>query len=275
MNVIDRFFQSNLNLPMLPKVVQDVLQMLNREDVDLNALARVVDHDQVISAKVLRLANSSYYGASRNVKTLDDAIAIVGFNNFRTLVIASGITGSITHVPGMDLRRFWRHALVTAGIARTLSRELHLEADTAYISALMHSIGQLLIHLVFPAAGADIEETCQGRCVLERKAVEHTVLGFDHCQVGAELAERWNFPEEIQRVIRYYADPLNPKACKLAPVVYVAAHIAFGLELGEDARHIAETLNPDVAAKVGMDRIEWIDRIESCRSLLAEADSFI
>lgn len=262
-------------MPLLPKVVQEVMQMLESDEIGLNSLVSVVGHDQVISAKVLKLANSSYYGFSRNVRTLDDAIAIVGFKNFRNLVIASGITSSITHVPGMDLRKFWWHALVTAGIARAIGREMKLEADTAYISALMHSIGQLLIHLALPAVARDIEEKCEGCSLEERRAIEQSALGFDHGEAGAELAERWNFPEDIQRAIRYYADPSNHKACKLAPAVYIAAQIASGLEHDKKASQIAETLNPLVACSLGINPVEWVSRIESCHSLLAEADSFI
>lgn len=80
----------------------------------------------------------------------------------------------------------------------------------------MHTIGQLPIHMVFPKAGADIEEVCKGRNMLERHEVEHTILGTDHNLVGENLAKHWHFPEEISRVIRYYTDPLSKEACRLA-----------------------------------------------------------
>ena len=122
-------------------------------------------------------------------------------------------------MPGLDLKRFWQHSLVTASVARQLATELGMAADNAYIAGLMHTVGQLPMHMVFPRACADIEAVCKGRSVLERHEVEHDMLGIDHNVVGEKLAKHWNFPEEISRVIRYYTDPLNKEACDLAPVV--------------------------------------------------------
>ena len=275
MDVVDKFFHSILNLPTLPKVVQEVILMLDNEDVDLGQLGARIAHDQVLSAKVLRMANSSYYGVSRTIKTIPDAISVIGVSKLRTLVIASGVTGTFTTLPGLDINRFWRHSLVTAAVAGKISQELKKPTETAYLAALMHSIGQLLIHIVFPVQAAEIDEECKGLSVIERKALENATLGLDHCQVGAELARRWNFPEDIQRVIRYYADPLDKLACDLAPVVFMAAHIAFGLENLEESAHIAETLKPEVAQALGVDRIEWIERIDSYRPLIPEAESFL
>lgn len=275
MNVIDNFFQSVVNLPIMPRVVQEVIQILNTEDVDIKKLVDTINHDQVISAKILRLSNSSYYGRSRKIQTIENAISLVGLNSLRTLVLACGVTGAFKEIPGFDLKKFWRHSLITASIARQICKELDIETETAYIAALMHSIGQLPIHIVFPKAGVDIEEMCKGLSVIERKAIENSTLGLDHCQVGEELAKRWNFPEEIQQAIRYYADPFNQEAGKLSPIIFMAAHIAFGLELGEDAVKIAQSLNPDVASVLSVNAEEWAHHIELYRDFVHEAENFI
>jgi len=277
MKPVEDFFTSIVSLPSLPKVVQEVIQMLNHdnEDITVGALARKVEQDVAITAKVLRLSNSSYYGVMRTIKTVDDAIAILGLSKLQTLVIASGVTGSVINVPGLNLQKFWRHSLVNASVSRELARVFEKDADVAYVSGLLHNVGVLLLHMVFPQAAADVDSFCHGASVEERQGVEHTTIGLDHCQVGEELARRWNFPQEITRVLRYYATPLNKEACDLAPIIYMAAHIAFCLEHGEEAKHIAETLNIEVAKVLGVDRIEWIDRIESYRDLVKEAEALI
>lgn len=275
MKPVDDFFKSITNLPSMPKVVQEVIRMLDDPDVDVNELAAEINLDAAISAKVLRMANSSYYGATRTVKTINDAVAMIGLGKLQTLVIASGVTGAFTNIPGLDLKKFWRHSLVTASVSREVAKALGKDPEVAYLSGLIHNIGTLLIHIVFPKMGEDIESVCKGASVEERRLVEHNKIGLDHCQVGEDLARRWNFPDEIQRVIRYYATPLEPQACELAPVVYMAAHIAFCLEHREEAKHIAETLNPDISKKLGIERIEWIDRIESYRAYVSEAEIFI
>lgn len=275
MSVMESFFQSATKLPMLPKVVNEVMQLLEHDNVDQRKLIDTISRDQVITAKVLRLANSSYYGASRTINTLDSAILLVGNKTLRTLVVASGVTSAFATVPNLDMQKFWRHSLITASIARALAKEHKLEQDAAYVAGLMHSIGQLMIHMVFPTAGADIESVCHDASVPERKAVEHKLLGVDHCEVGAELVGRWNFPEDIQSTIRYYAEPLDAKASMLAAVVYVAAHIAFGLEHKEPEEYIAKHLNPDVADKLGIiiDALSY--KLEAYREFVSEAESFI
>lgn len=275
MNVIDNFFEKIASLPMMPKVIQEVLIMLEGDDVDLNELVHKIDRDQVLSAKVLRLANSSYYGRCGTVKTIDNAISVTGLRNLKTLVIASGITAAFTKIPGFDLKRFWRHSLMTANIARQIAKENKKDTESCYIAALMHSIGQLPIHMVFPVAGANIEEACRGKSVLERRDVEHMTLGIDHCIIGAELAKRWNFPQEIQRAIHFYADPLNPNACELAPIIYTAAHIAYDLEAGESSEKTSSTLNPEIAAAININLAELPDKIESYKAFLSEADSIL
>lgn len=276
MKLIDDFFEQTQNMPMLPKVVQEVMQLLNSDDVDVNVVVDKINHDQVLSAKVLRMSNSAYFGRSGKVSTIEEAISLIGLGKLNTLVTASGVTSAFTAVPHLDLKRFWQHSLTTASVARQLATERKMEADTAYIAGLMHTIGQLPLHMVFPQAGADIDEACKGRSVLERNEVEHTVLGTDHNIVGERLAKHWQFPEEISRVIRYYTDPLNDKACDLAPVVYVAAHTAFDLESNQDAQYIAETLNEDVAATLGLEDTEaFAERIETYRVFVDEAKAYL
>lgn len=275
MNVIDNFFEKIASLPMMPKVIQEVLIILESDDVDLNKIVHKIDQDQVLSAKVLRLSNSSYYGRPGTIKTIDNAISVTGLRDLKTLIIASGISAAFSKIAGFNLTRFWRHSMVTANIARAIAKEQRKDTETTYISALMHSIGQLPIHMVFPVAGAEIDDTCHGKSVLERKNVEHTKLGVDHCVIGAELARRWNFPEEIQRAIHYYADPFNENACDLAPIIYMAAHIAYDLEAGEPTEKTASTLNPDITKKLNIEITELPEKIESYKAFLAEADSIL
>jgi putative nucleotidyltransferase with HDIG domain len=276
MKLMDNFFEQTHNMPMLPKVVQEVMQLLATDDVDIKPLADKINHDQVLTARVLRMSNSAYFGFSRKIGTIEEAVSLIGLAKLETLVVASGVTSAFTAVPGLDLKRFWQHSLVTASIARELAKEFGFDQDVAYISGLMHTIGQLPIHMVFPKAGADIEAICKGRSVLERHEVEHDMLGINHNIVGEKLAKHWNFPEEISHVIRFYTDPLNKDACELASVVYVAAHIAFDIESNQQAQYIAETLSMDVATKLGLEDTEALaERIESYRPFVAEAKTYL
>lgn len=275
MHSLEDFFNSIAKLPSLPKVVQEALQMLGKDDVDINVLARRLEHDAVISAKILKLANSAYYGVTRSVTNVDDAIAILGLTKLKTLIIASGVTSSVANVSNFDLKKFWSHSLVTASVSREIAKSLARDIELAYIAGLLHSMGQLLMHLAQPKLAAEIALKSDELPPEARQQLERELLGLDHGQLGEELARRWDFPTEISRVLRHYANPLEKNACETAPIVYMASQIATGLERGKDAAVIAAALNAGVVNALEIESAEWIERIESYRDLAKEAEAFI
>jgi len=275
MQSIEDFFNSIGSLPSLPKVVQEVMQLLGKDNVDINQLAKVIEQDAVIAAKVLKMANSSFYGVTRAVKNIDDAVAILGLAKLRSLVIAGGVTGAIGSVPGLDLKKFWSHSLVAASISREIAKQLELDAEVAYLAGLLHNIGDLLLHLASPAMSAEVDAVCADVCSEQRCSVERDLIGLDHCQVGEELALRWDFPTEISRVLHYYATPLDKNACAVAPVVYVAVHIAHGLVRGDDTDTIAASLNAEVLQRLQLNDEAWPVLMVHYRGLLQEANAMM
>jgi HD-like signal output (HDOD) protein len=273
MNDIDNFFGKIANLPMMPKVIQEVITLLEHDDVNANDVVKKISLDQVLSAKVLRLSNSSYYGRSGSVKTLNDAIAITGLQNLKTLVVASGITAAFSKIEGIDIQSFWRHSFITANIARQLSRQCRYNTEVTYLSALMHNIGLLPIYMVYPTEASDLDIRSQNLTMKERNTVEELQFGINHCDIGAELTRRWNFPEEIQKTIQHYADPLAEKANKLASVVHLANQISQDLQADIEPEASAEALNTEVLAAINIDIDDLPENIESYKAFIAEAEA--
>jgi HD-like signal output (HDOD) protein len=275
MRPIEDFFNSIVSLPSLPKVVQEVMRMLNSDDVDIHLLGSTIEQDAVIAAKVLKMANSSFYGVTRAVKNIDDAVAILGLAKIRSLVVACGVAGAIANVPGLDLKRFWCHSFTAASISREIAKQLGKDAEVSYIAGLLHNIGDLLIHLVFPVTSAEVDALCVDVSAERRQVIEREELGLDHCQVGEELAIRWSFPQEIARALRYYATPMDKAACEISLVVYVAVHIAQGLARGDAADVIANGLDADMMSRLSVSGDGWLASIERYRGFLAEANAMI
>ncbi len=275
MQTIDDFFSSVANLPSLPKVVQEVMLMLNGDNVDVHRLSSTIEQDAVIAAKVLKMANSSFYGVTRAVKSIDDAVAILGLSKLRTLVVACGVTSAVHHVHGFDLKRFWTHSLVAAGVSRDIAKQLGRDVEVAYLAGLLHNIGDLLLHLAMPVKASEIETACIDSSAEKRRLVELDMIGLDHCQIGEALALRWGFPREISRALRYYAMPLDKQACAISPVVYAAVHVAHGVVHGDAGVEIADTLNVDVAKLLNLHGEDWLLSIAQYRALLAEASTMI
>jgi putative nucleotidyltransferase with HDIG domain len=270
---VENMFAQAAQLPQIPKVVQEVINSLNNDDIDISSLAQQVRQDQVISAKILRLANSSFYGGRGKVSSIDDAVTLIGLNAFRTLIIASGISGAFPKVAGLDLPSFWKHSMLVANVARAIARHSKQDAEAIFTGALMHSIGEPLIYMSFPDGAQQVSASCKGTSVAERKAIERSVLHLDHCEVGAELARRWHFPTTIQDIIAHYAEPA--KGGLHAHIVYASVLIAQGLEAGEDPVEIYKGISGEIAGELKLSEDWFEERREVFALLLSESASLV
>ncbi|MDP3873640.1 MAG: HDOD domain-containing protein [Methyloversatilis sp.] len=264
MNAMERIFSATAQLPVIPRVVQKMIDTLKHENADLQPLIADIRLDPVISARVLRIANSGFYGSRRTIGSIEHAVTLVGTRVLRTLVISAGVSSAFPKVPGVDLKDFWRHALMTASANAMLARHAGEKADNAYVAGLMHRLGQLMIHIAFPRLAEEIARDCHHLSVSERAAVEQLKVHTNHCEVGAELAARWNFPDDVARAMQYYCQPHNESATRLARLTNVAAQIAMEIDDDVKPEDIAEHLNRSITDLCGLDRTAILPDIEYC-----------
>ena len=225
------------DLPALPLVVSELLASFDDPDVELAQLAGKIAHDQALAAKTLRLANSSFYGLQSRVRTIGQAIQVLGFDSVRALVVGAGVIGGFEagREQGFDYDGFWRHAIGTALCARALARQGAAPAanpELAFVAGLLHDLGRLVLVTRFPEHYAQ---------VLARRALrdcelllaEREVLGIDHAQVGRALGQHWKIPEPICRAIANHHQPMRQDEGELPALVHVANVIAHGLDLAD------------------------------------------
>jgi HD-like signal output (HDOD) protein len=248
----DALFQQQNALPTIPKVVQEVIDSFNDDNVSIDEIAHKLAADQVLSAKLLRLANSSYYHSSRSIGTVDDAVLMLGFMTVRTLVISSGLTGGFKAMPGVDLKQFWRYSMHTAVIAKCLAKKIGGNSDFAFIVGLMHAIGQLVMHAAMPEQTLQIDKIA-GLLDARRLDVERTSFGYDFSDVGAELARRWRFPDNFSSVIKGFPHPLaSDKFEALAGVIHISVWRARAEENKYTKDEMEATIPKDVLMKLGI-----------------------
>jgi len=205
---IQTLFADLHSLPSIPKVAQDLIQQFDNPASNLESVARNVEKDPVISAKILRLANSARFRGARESSSIEDAALRLGFNTLRTLVLASAVTGAFKAGPSFDLKGFWLKTFQVAGIARLLARQSGADAEIAFTCGVMHNIGELLIQTGAPEIAARINSASQVG-TSGRVAMETLQLGFGYPEVGAELARRWQLPALIQHAIAFQARPFQ------------------------------------------------------------------
>jgi putative nucleotidyltransferase with HDIG domain len=214
-------------------VVAELVRTFGDADVATFELAEQIAKDQALAAKTLRLANSSFYGLQSRVRTIDQAITVLGFDSVRSLVTAAGVVGQFgrTHCGPFDFTAFWRHAVGTAVCAKSLARLAGRNQEFAFVSGLLHDIGRLVLVTGFPeqyAAVLDVQLST-GSDLLP---AERSVLGIDHALVGETLARHWKFPAPIQRAIGNHHAPEREDLGDIASVVHVANAIVHALDLG-------------------------------------------
>lgn len=244
-------FANPANLPTVPKVVQQLIQSFSREDVSVEEIAGMLAADPVLSAKTLRLANSAYFHVSRSIGTVDDALRMLGFVMVRNLVVGCGVTAAFKPMAGVDLPQFWRYSLHTACASRWVARAAGQNTDLAFMTGLMHGLGQLLMHAVQPERMKPLDAKCH---VLDaqRPELELSTLGYHFAEASAELASRWKFPQEVTDPLRsctapLQADPPSPLAAVLHIAMWRARVEALKLSAEEASstcpRKVADSLD--------------------------------
>ena len=224
------------DLPALPSIVLDLISSFERDDIDVAVLAEKMARDQALSAKVLRLANSSFYGLPSKVATVHQAIVVIGFNGARALAVAGSVIdtfgdGGAGHI---DVGAFWRHSIAAALCARAMARHAGLAPDQAFIAGLLHDIGRLVLACGFPDQYARVVEVCAAEGITVAEA-EARVLAIDHESVGQLLGEAWKFPLAIQAAISQHHRPAGLEAgglAGLAGLIHAADAIVQALDLG-------------------------------------------
>jgi putative nucleotidyltransferase with HDIG domain len=247
----DDIIKAVRDLPSLPAVVSELLASMDQEDIDTHALAAKITLDQALTAKTLRLANSSFYGMPTKVTTIQQAISVLGFHSIRTLVTACSVTGSFKSAPGsdFDFPAFWRHSIASAVCARVLAPYYKLNPDTAFTAGLLHDLGTLVMCTRFPQEYLRVNAYRRQHDCMSAQA-QLAVFGVDHAAVGSALAAHWKFPPPIQAAVAQHhqaeAQAVRGAPVTLPTVIYLANILAHALDLSEQEDDQAPPLSPQV-----------------------------
>jgi putative nucleotidyltransferase with HDIG domain len=234
------------DLPTLSAVATVITQEINNPRTNAVQIGRRIAQDPVISTNVLKLVNSAYFGFPRRIGDVNQAVALLGFDEVRKVVLTVSILEALRsrRIEGFDLTRYWKHSVVAALAASVVASACmpNLKAD-AYFSGLLHDIGRLILFVFFRE---DLERALsivqKTGCALHE--AERQVIEVDHGQVGAWLLQKWRFPPEMVEAVRCHHAPQSARNHeKLSALVHVGDVFAdaalFGLGLGERIQEIA------------------------------------
>lgn len=236
------------NLPSIPRVVTQILQELDQEEPQIKRIATLIAMDPSLMARMIKLANSAFVGAKRQVHSVEDAFQILGFSHLRALVTAIALGSTFKSVPGINMEHFWRYSLNTAKMAKSLARSLKMNDGAAMTAGLVHAIGELILYLGIAPLMAPLKNI--PIFDLNRLAYEHKLLGFDSYAVSATFVEQWQFPENIVYAVKHIKAPFEDGVYDpMAGVLHMAAWRARALELDLDEPTMSSSF-PHVIAMV-------------------------
>lgn len=250
------------SLRPFPQFALEIMNVLGDDEANANLLAEHVQHDPVITGRLLGLANSASNraGASRPITDVFSAISLLGFGRVRMLVTTFEIQKAYGHFVPEDLADgYWGHCIDVATAARVVAEHAGLAADEAYVSGLLHDIGALWLAATFPADYRGVVETFSKRGVDERVSVteiERERFSTDHAWIGGKLAALWGLPASVQDAISGHHLPDNLPHSRLVMAVHLAEVVCNALNLGERRRNSVHFLSEQALPELGLN---WDD----------------
>lgn len=236
-------------------VIDEIETALQSPQCSLVTVGEAIEKDPDLTARLLRLANSSFYGFSSRLSTVTEAVSLIGIQQVQDLIVASS---SIEHFRGVSeefvsMESFWRHSLACGIAARLLALEKRLpKPDKLFVVGLLHDVGRLVLFSQSPELTQKVFELYRREKLLLREA-EQRILNYDHQQIASALLTQWKYPPGLVQAVAYHH---SPGGSDLAPteaaVVHIADHLVNAMQLGCSGERFIPPLNAKAWARLGI-----------------------
>ncbi|MDD5455722.1 MAG: HDOD domain-containing protein [Candidatus Margulisbacteria bacterium] len=241
----------------LPVTVKKIIELTRDPNTELKDLVVVLEKDQAMVSKILKLANSSYYGFSKQIKTISHAVVCLGYNTIKNMALAvstySMFDKSIVSY-ALEKGALFKHSYAVAIGSRIIAKKVkHINPEEVYVMGLLHDIGKIILDQYAKDKFIDVIRLFR-KGSITFLAAEEQVLGFNHGEIGAKIAEKWNLSDELIESIRYHHHPQNASPENVSVhMVHIADVVVemMGLGLGYDGLNYE--LCPDSMTRLGLE----------------------
>ena len=223
-------------IPTLPLIFQELFKMMQDPDVSVPAIAEVITQDQALTAKILHLVNSAFYGFNKQIKTINRAVVILGFAAVRSAALAIGVFDYFkdeSSTGALDLTKFWTHSIAVGATCKVLARKTKIkQAEEAFIVGLLHDTGKLIEKRYF---SRDFEELCQAAQEQHLTWIkgERALFRVNHATIGKVVFRMWDFPPSVVDAVHLHHSPVSTsKYPQLTALVQVADVVAYQMGYG-------------------------------------------
>lgn len=264
-------------LPAMPVIAQKILALDLESDEGERAMLKLIEKDPQIAAKIIGLANTPLFGASKRVASVSDAAMLLGITRVKSVTMGIAVMSSLIKKPAgaLDVQGLWLHSLSISLAMRTISRAMPRNTrpldDEIFLAGLLHDIGYMVLnHLDSPRS-----DELQSRIAAEKKRssieIEADLLEMNHAELGAELARFWELPDSIVAVLRYHHDPENEEAATGQPLVSLVNIAEKALTDFGIAEHMKTEITAEEWQALGIDPAKAGELIEQILHQAEEA----
>lgn len=242
----DILVKGSVRIASLPLMFERINKAIDDPESSFTDIARIISGDPALSARLLKLANSSFFGFPAKVETITHAVTVIGMSQLRDLALATTI---VNQFKGMDaakinMESFWSHSVAVGLAARIIAiyrRESN--AERYYVLGMLHDLGHLIMYLNMPDEVNRILEQCRANKTLVYQG-ERELLGFDHGDVGGALLRSWDLPARLEEAVACHHKPsMAVRYSVEAAIVHVADIIAHAMDLGHGAEEYVSPLD--------------------------------
>lgn len=262
-------------MPAFPRSVQQILELTKDVNCAPKDLVRVIDHDPVVTVKILRVVNSAYYSLPKQITSINHAVVYMGFNSLKNLALSIAAIGMLPKegVPGFDAHQYLLHSLTTANIAKLLApRVADVDPNDCFIAGLLHDFGKVVFAQHMPREFREALMMAEWGQVALHLALRE-VIGTDHAVVGAMLVEKWRFAAPLVETIRHqFVDDLRDTG--LIACVFAANQISKKLKFGAAGNPLFDELPAPIAQRLGGTLDEVIASLGDLDRMFEEAKVF-
>jgi putative nucleotidyltransferase with HDIG domain len=276
-----RIVESIRELPSLPSIVTRLVEVVNSPDTSAADAAELIEKDPALTSKMLRLANSAFYGIPRTISSISSAVVILGFNTIRSIALSATIMKMFSDSAKkgvFDYNRFWLHSIVCAMTAKNIAQHyiatMSLDPEAAFCAGILHDIGKLIFMQFLPTEYAQTINYSRSGTIATIDA-EKQVLGITHAQIGTILADKWALPVDLEYSIVFHHGPERAdKVEELVAVVHMADVLCHAAKVSIWDEEGVPGESPQARALLGIDDADWRMFVEQTNLNLVKSRDF-
>lgn len=234
----DELISGVVRLVSLPEVCIRVNEMLEDPNITAKAIGKVMSQDTGLTARLLKIVNSSFYGFTSKIETVSRAVTVIGLRELRGLVLAASAIETFSKIPTeiLNMVRFWRHSVYCGVVAQLLAERCNvLHSERLFVAGLLHDIGKLVICNRLPTQAKESIELSEAKKIFDFEA-EQAVMGYDHSEIGGKLLRTWQMPASLCDAVEFHHDPMKAEESLMETCLVHIANAMTGMaEQGLDA----------------------------------------